>query len=205
MREELHYTVGQVSKWLDLSPQTLRKYDKNGVLPARWTESHQRYYLEKDIQDYLDSKDNIICNQRISLVDFARLIKVSKEYLRELDFNGILPAHRTLTDYRYYTKADFFKYMNKCTLNANNNILQLQFVGEEWNYDNLEIPRIYRLKEFASELGVTPATLRRWNSNNTFKLNSRPNGTYFCTQYDLDYIHSKQAELKHKAYSKFNN
>ncbi len=44
------------------------------------------------------------------LGEMARILNISTKTLQRLDNNGILQAHRTITNRRYYTDKDIEKY-----------------------------------------------------------------------------------------------
>lgn len=43
----------EVAQILGVSERTLYRWDKVGVLKTRRTQTHRRYYLESDVQDYI--------------------------------------------------------------------------------------------------------------------------------------------------------
>lgn len=45
--------------------------------------------------------------------EFARMVGVSVKTLQRWDRRGVLQAHRTVTNRRYYTREDYEKAVNK--------------------------------------------------------------------------------------------
>lgn len=52
------YSVKGFAKAIRVSPSTVRRWDQSGVLPAKRTQSGHRYYLESDIQEFKDQREN---------------------------------------------------------------------------------------------------------------------------------------------------
>ncbi|MFN7974163.1 MAG: MerR family transcriptional regulator [Acidobacteriota bacterium] len=49
-KREGYYTIGVVSKMYDIHPQTLRLYEKRGLLSPARTEGNTRLYSQKDVE-----------------------------------------------------------------------------------------------------------------------------------------------------------
>lgn len=45
--------IGEAAKLLERHPQTLRRWDKEGVLVARRSETGQRYYLASELASFV--------------------------------------------------------------------------------------------------------------------------------------------------------
>ena len=50
-KREGYYTIGVVAKMYDIHPQTLRLYEKRGLLKPTRTEGNTRLYSQRDIED----------------------------------------------------------------------------------------------------------------------------------------------------------
>ncbi len=49
-RKKRHYTIGVVSKMYDIHPQTLRLYEREGLLKPSRTEGNTRLYSDEDLE-----------------------------------------------------------------------------------------------------------------------------------------------------------
>ena len=59
-----NYTIGEIAKKYDVSTDTLRYYDKEGLIPfVKKDKANRRYFLESDFQ-YLDT---ILCLKRAGI------------------------------------------------------------------------------------------------------------------------------------------
>ena len=52
--------------------------------------------------------------------EFAKLIGVHIKTLQKWDREGILIAHRTITNRRFYTQEQYDKYVKRCTYGKDN-------------------------------------------------------------------------------------
>ena len=50
MRKKRHYTIGVVARMYDIHPQTLRLYEREGLLKPSRTEGNTRLYSDEDLQ-----------------------------------------------------------------------------------------------------------------------------------------------------------
>ena len=54
----IRYKPNQFAKKIGVSVSTLRRWDNEGILKARRTQTNHRYYTDEDIQGYKEAKDN---------------------------------------------------------------------------------------------------------------------------------------------------
>lgn len=54
----IRYKPNQFAKMISVSVSTLRRWDNEGVLKARRTQTNHRYYTDEDIQGYKEAKDS---------------------------------------------------------------------------------------------------------------------------------------------------
>lgn len=54
----IRYKPNQFAKKIGISVSTLRRWDNEGILKARRTQTNHRYYTDEDIQGYKETKDS---------------------------------------------------------------------------------------------------------------------------------------------------
>ena len=52
------YNIQQAAKFLNYHVKTLQRLDREGKLPARRTKTNRRFYLEKDLLDFLGLEES---------------------------------------------------------------------------------------------------------------------------------------------------
>lgn len=80
--------------------------------------------------------------------DFSEMLGVSVKTLQRWDREGILKAHRTPTDRRYYTQEQYIEYMNKSVKNGSETIQELvksiDIVEEFTNENNIDTKGVFK-------------------------------------------------------------
>lgn len=108
--DEPVYLISVVAKVLDIHPQTLRQYEKEGLIEPSRTEGRMRLYSQRDIDRIkLILRLTRELGVNLSGVDIIMQLKEKIELLQEendklrealikANMNSVIPPHRTIVN-----------------------------------------------------------------------------------------------------------
>ena len=107
----------EMSTRLGVAQETLRRWDKEGVLPAFRTPSGHRYYTEKQYESFVRSRQKTEFEETATNLgrlirpkEFSHLIGVSTQTLTNWDKSGKFHAKKDAVGRRYYTYEDYIVF-----------------------------------------------------------------------------------------------
>jgi len=92
-------SIGQAADLLGVSVDTMRRWDKAGVLRSVRPDGKNRFFDLKSIEKHRQDKP-------LKISEAAAFLKVSQSTLRRLEKRGLLTPGRNEHDERVYTRAD---------------------------------------------------------------------------------------------------
>ncbi|KAA3609253.1 MAG: MerR family transcriptional regulator [Calditrichaeota bacterium] len=72
---EKTYKIGEVSRQLDVAVETIRMYEREGLIVVAKTDTGQRYYNEEDVH-WLNCIRSLIKNQGLNIEGIRRLLSL---------------------------------------------------------------------------------------------------------------------------------
>ena len=81
------YRVKEVADLLGVTSQSIRNYDKQGIIKTRRTEGNQRIVMREDLIDFLDSKGMVVKDETVGKKDviYARVSSHDQKKNGDLD------------------------------------------------------------------------------------------------------------------------
>ena len=104
-------TIEEFAKRIGVHPQTVRVWDKNGLLQAHHkSPSGRRFYTEEQVIEYLAQRS--LQETFLTVEEFAKRIGVHPQTVRTWDKNGLLPAHyKSPSGRKFYTEEQVKNYL----------------------------------------------------------------------------------------------
>ena len=98
-----------MARRLGVTVGTLQAWDRKGLLKAYRTPTNRRYYTEKQYLDYIgtDDLESGASTTTLKPSEMAERLGVTTRTLQNWDNQGLLKAHRTPTNRRYYTEEQY--------------------------------------------------------------------------------------------------
>lgn len=96
------YSIGQAALYLNVSIDTLRRWEKKGLITAIRSQGNLRLFTKQELEAFKREQDNQDFMMTIS--ETAKMLSVSIQTLRRWDKSGKLVAKRDSHDQRVYPK-----------------------------------------------------------------------------------------------------
>src|SRR4030042_5838135 len=96
---DTHYSIGQAAEYLNISIDTLRRWEAVGKIHAERPNGKDRIFIKSDL-------DAIKNEQPLSITDAATILEISPSTLRRLADSNILPSTRLENNYRVFKPTD---------------------------------------------------------------------------------------------------
>lgn len=97
-------SISQTAKFLGVSIDTVRRWDKSGVLQSERPDGKNRYFSLSDLEEHRS-------NQPLTISETAKKLNVSATTLRRLEARGILVPNRNNAGERVYDKKTLEKFL----------------------------------------------------------------------------------------------
>ena len=96
------YSIGEFSKIINKSVNTLQRWDREGVLVAKRTATNRRYYTEEQLLEYKGIKatntSKVYAYVRVSSNNQKDDLKNQKSFISEFALNRGIPIDEWFTD-----------------------------------------------------------------------------------------------------------
>src|SRR5690349_18198843 len=99
-----HISIGQASRYLGVSIDTIRRWENAGKLTAHRLDGKNRYFLEEDLRRFKELKP-------LTTADVARALKISQSTVRRLEQQGKLVPTRDHNGKRLYQALSIGEYL----------------------------------------------------------------------------------------------
>jgi MerR family transcriptional regulator/heat shock protein HspR len=119
--EEPVYLISIVSKMLDIHPQTLRQYERDGLVRPSRTNGKMRLYSQQDIDKIKSililtrelgvnlAGVDIILKLREKVQELQGDVSVLRDELCKIDLNSVVPSHKSLVRKKSIYEVVIFK------------------------------------------------------------------------------------------------
>jgi excisionase family DNA binding protein len=101
-----HVTIGGASKYLGVSIDTIRRWERAGKLQAHRLDGKNRHFYINDLETFLQIKP-------LSTADVATQLNVSQSTVRRLEDQGLLTPHRSEHGKRLYDPMSVGEYLTR--------------------------------------------------------------------------------------------
>lgn len=99
-----HVAIGQAAKYLGVSVDTIRRWERSGKLTAHRLDGKNRHFLISDLEQYKNQK-------QLSTLEVAAMLKISESTVRRLEKDGMLVPARTDSGKRLYSPLAVSNYI----------------------------------------------------------------------------------------------
>jgi len=103
-RDSVYLSVSDVAKKLGISIDTVRRWEKQGILPAERTNGSHRAFKAADIEAFM-------ATQPMSTSEVATALGISASTVRRLDKQGLLFTERSASGKRLYSRDSVKAYL----------------------------------------------------------------------------------------------
>ena len=109
-----YVTIGDAAKLLDVSIDTIRRWENTGKLQAQRLDGKNRYFAVKELESVKQARP-------LSTTDVAALLKISPSSVRRLEEQGLLTAGRDENNRRCYERQAVNQYITTLAASKTSN------------------------------------------------------------------------------------